>query len=201
MAKRTPTHRKWKKEQGMKRAARRFKIVLVFTLLLCGALYVLFPEQFVTTLRFIIKNPDACLLLSAAGIIGVFMLARLLKRRKYRNSSLSKIDVMTGEEFELWLKYYFEEKGYKVALTPKSGDFGADLVLTSRSLERTVVQAKRYKGRVGIEAVQQVIASKAYYKATKSIVATNSYFTDAARELAKANGVILMDRKYFFKVH
>ncbi|MED4128507.1 restriction endonuclease [Shouchella miscanthi] len=56
--------------------------------------------------------------------------------------------------------------------------------------------AKRYnfRNRVGIEAVQQVYASKAYYKAQEAWVITNSYYTLNAKNLAKACGVKLLDR-------
>ncbi len=39
-------------------------------------------------------------------------------------------------------------------LTPETGDYGADLVL-SKDGRKIVVQAKRWKNVVGIEAVQQ----------------------------------------------
>jgi len=56
--------------------------------------------------------------------------------------------------------------GYNVLKTPYSKDQGADLIL-ERFEEMTVVQAKRYKGNVGNSAVQEVVASKAYYQATE----------------------------------
>ena len=133
-------------------------------------------------------------------IIGAaaILLLNSLKRARYLNSPLKKIDRMSGEDFEVWLMYWFENKGYRARLTDKTGDFGADLILKGRG-EKVVVQAKRYKKSVGIEAVQQVIGAKGHYKADRCIVATNSRFTAAARTLAKDNGVELMDRDYFFK--
>ncbi len=120
-----------------------------------------------------------------------------LRRMRYLRSPLSKIDRMKGEEFERYLKAYFEEKGYRVRLTPESGDYGADLVMT-RGLEKVVVQAKRYSSAVGIKAVQEIIGAKSYYHADHCIVATNRYFTANAKELAKKAGVELWDRKRLF---
>ena len=100
---------------------------------------------------------------------------------------------MTGEEFEEYLKAQFERQGYKVRLTPRSNDYGADLVLT-RNKEVTVVQAKRYQGNVGNKAVQEIVAAQAYYDADRAMVVTNSYFTNPARKLAEANDVELWDR-------
>lgn len=119
--------------------------------------------------------------------------AKRAKRRKYLRSPLSKIDHMKGEEFEQFLAAYFESLGYKVKTTAGSGDFGADLIIKKGGV-RTVVQAKRYKNHVGVAAVQQAISAMAYYHAQHCMVATNSYFTAAAKKLARETGVELWDR-------
>lgn len=115
------------------------------------------------------------------------------KRFKYLHSSLSKVDIMEGEEFEKFLQAHFEKQGYKVSLTPVTGDYGADLIL-KKGKEKVVVQAKRYKQKVGNSAIQEIVAAKEYYKANKCMVITNSYFTQNAVSLAKANHVELWDR-------
>lgn len=115
------------------------------------------------------------------------------KKKKYLDSPLSVLDHLQGEEFEKYAKAWFEEQGYKASLTPRSNDYGADLILT-KNKEITIVQAKRYKSKVGVAAVQQIVAAKAYYKADKCIVFTNYYFTNQAKKLAKANDVKLIDR-------
>lgn len=121
---------------------------------------------------------------------------RYLKAKKYRhkllNSGMDIVDKMTGEEFEKFLLVHFERLGYKVELTPKTGDYGADLILKKEC--KIVVQAKRWTSRVGIEAIQQIIGAKEYYKADKCIVATNNYFTKNALNLADSSGVELWDR-------
>ena len=120
-------------------------------------------------------------------------------KRKFLEAGIDKIDKFEGEEFEKLLFYYYKELGYKVKLTPQTNDFGADLILRKNG-EVTVVQAKRYKSSVGIKAVQEVIGAKAYYKAHKCVVATNSYFTKSAIDLAEANCVELINRKDLFKM-
>ena len=130
--------------------------------------------------------------------VGIYESYRYIKKQIYLNSPIAKVDRMTGEQFEEFLKYSFERFGYKVSLTPKTGDFGADLVC-KKDGEILIIQAKRYKGKVKNTAIQEIIAAKAYYGADKCMVATNSYFTDAAVELAKANNVELWDRKTLFK--
>ncbi len=107
--------------------------------------------------------------------------------------SLQKVDRMTGEEFELFLKTHFENLGCTVTTTKTSNDYGADLILDYKG--RTVaVQAKRYNSTIGVKAVQEVIGSMAYYETDTGLVVTNSNYSRNAEELAIANDVILWDR-------
>lgn len=121
------------------------------------------------------------------------------KRRRYLRSPLSKIDRMKGDEFEQFLAAYFESEGYKVTVTGGTGDYGADLII-KRGGVKTAVQAKRYRNSVGVAAVQQVLGAKGHYHTRSCMVATNSYFTKAARKLAKENGVKLWDRNDLLKL-
>jgi restriction system protein len=99
---------------------------------------------------------------------------------------------MTGPEFETFVARLPEHLGYSVRGTPATGDQGADL-LVERLGRLTVVQVKRYAGTVGNGAVQEVVAARAFYQAEEGWVVTNSTFTPAARELAQAAGVHLVD--------
>lgn len=105
-----------------------------------------------------------------------------------------EIDDMDGFKFEEYMKDIFESLGYSVHHTPLSGDQGADLILTSNEGVRTAVQVKRYSSKVSNGAVQEVVAAKGLYKCTQGMVVTNSYFTDSAKELARANSIELIDR-------
>lgn len=137
------------------------------------------------------------LLLAGGYVLGKFVVHRL-KYLRYRNSPLSKIDNMTGDQFEDYLVAKFTAMGYRAKRIGGSYDYGADLLL-SKGLKTTVVQAKRYKSRIGISAVQQVVAARAYYKADTAMVVTNSHFTSAAKELAAANNVELWEREHLEK--
>lgn len=116
------------------------------------------------------------------------------KYKKYMESSIQDVDRMTGEEFEEFLAAHFKNSGYRTRLTPITNDYGADLIL-KKCGEKIVVQAKRWKTPVGIEAVQQVIGSLRYYNAHDALVITNSTYTKNASYLAKANDIQLWDRK------
>lgn len=134
------------------------------------------------------------------GIIGllismIFLFARKKKYNdKVRKSKIYDVDTMTGTQFEYFLKLLYVRQGYKVETTKVTGDFGADLVMTKDN-KKIVVQVKRYNKRVGIKAVQEVVSSIAFYKATEGWAVTNSEFTDAAIELAKSNRIKLIERE------
>lgn len=121
-----------------------------------------------------------------------------IKKYRYLHSSIHHIDNMTGVQFENCLKAHFEKLGYKVDTTPGSGDYGVDLICKKRN-EKFVVQAKRYTGKIGISAVQQVIGGMHYYDCEKGMVVTNSYFTKNAQELAEKSNVTLWDRTVLTK--
>jgi len=114
-------------------------------------------------------------------------------RHFIERARINELDEMTGWEFEKWLRKFFERVGYAVTPTPYRGDFGADFVLTWNGI-RIAVQAKRTSRLVGVRAVQEVVAAKAYYDCERAMVVTNSYFTKQAAILARANGVLLRSR-------
>ena len=117
----------------------------------------------------------------------VYVLVHQAEKRRYRNYDMREIDCMTGVEFEKLLNRLFGQMGYAVQATPKSNDYGADLILKKRG--RTIaVQAKRYRNKVGISAVQQVMAAKVYYDTD------DSYYTAQATRLALTGKVRLIDR-------
>ncbi len=130
----------------------------------------------------------AAVLLLAVGL----KLWRTWRDRRLRATGVADIAQLSGEAFEEVLVAHFRAQGYVARLTPNGADFGADLVL-ERDGQKTVVQAKRWSGTVGVRAVQEVVAARAHYKATKAMVVTSSGFTDQAVQLARSNAVELWD--------
>ncbi|MCP3764043.1 restriction endonuclease [Domibacillus sp. A3M-37] len=119
---------------------------------------------------------------------------RHVKRKKLLQSRITEIDAMTGIEFENYLGVLFEAMGYEVEMTPSSGDYGADLLITKEK-ELITVQAKRYSKAVGISSIQEVFSAKMYYQASEAWVVTNNTFSRNASELAKKSGVKLIARE------
>ncbi|WP_235976342.1 restriction endonuclease [Niallia circulans] len=128
------------------------------------------------------------------GLLLVALIVNLLREQKLRKSGILEIDKMSGRKFEEYLLALLKAKGYYVQLTPASGDYGADLILSAKG-KKIIVQAKRYKKNVGIKAVQEIASAKSHYKADECWVVTNSFFTEQARKLANSNQVRLIDRK------
>ncbi|OLN32609.1 restriction endonuclease [Desulfosporosinus metallidurans] len=133
------------------------------------------------------------------GIMALLKLAYILwEKNRLSKSGIDEIDHMDGITFEKYLEALFEKLGYRVERTQYVGDYGADLI-TSKDGIKTVIQAKRYKQRVGIKAVQEAVAAKGKYGCSEAMVVTNSYYTKAAMELAKANRVGLWNRNHLVK--
>ena len=100
----------------------------------------------------------------------------------------------TGRDYEEYLAWSLFDMGYVVRITPASGDFGTDVVLDLNPYFRIIFQCKYYSGKIGNHAVQEICAAKEYYKAQMCVVVTNREYTEAAKRLAEANRVLLIDR-------
>lgn len=101
---------------------------------------------------------------------------------------------MSGYDFEIFCAKLLRLKGYDhIDVTPKSGDFGADIIATDPDGKKVCFQCKNYQSPVGVKAVQEIIAAKAYYHCDEAAVITNSSYTDAARELAYETGALLLE--------
>ena len=123
------------------------------------------------------------------------VLWKLYYRKMLAGATIQKIDKMSGEEFEDYLAVLYRKHGFDVKMTPKTCDFGADLLLTDKKTGLKIcAQAKRYRGIVGEAAVQQTLSGREYYKCDKAIIITNSHYSDAAKALAKRCGIKMIDR-------
>ncbi len=108
---------------------------------------------------------------------------------------LGNLQQMNGYVFEKACADILQAQGWRVQVTQASNDYGADVVGTAPDGQRWVVQAKQWKKAVGPHAVQEVVAAKAHYGASRALVITTSQFTPAAITLARDNGVGLWDSR------
>jgi len=116
---------------------------------------------------------------------------RIIDRYQPAEPAVELDDAMTGREFELYCRDVLQEAGWHAALTPGSGDQGADII-AEKDDRRVVIQCKFYNGTVGNKAVQEAYAAAAFQDAPYAVVVTNSVFTKSAHQLAHKNGVLLM---------
>lgn len=142
---------------------------------------------------------DTATSMSAVSVLTLLGLPGAVRRGVVRRAGIREVDAMTGDEFEARLAALYRAMGYEVRHTGRRGDFGADLVV-ERDGERAVVQAKRYQGAVGLEAVQQAAGAAQYYDTPGASVVTNSTCTPAARSLAAASGVCLVERQELIRL-
>lgn len=158
------------------------------------------------TNKLITQNPqiigakyEFLILVTTILIVIAYIIYQKIKDNHLLTYNLKQIDEMDGIEFEHLVAKHFEKDGYKVSITQSSCDYGADLILRKGN-KKIAVQVKRYTNhKVDNSAIQEVVASLAYWKADEGAVVTNSYFTPNAKALAKANNVTLYDRAYLQK--
>ena len=107
---------------------------------------------------------------------------------------LSDIDGMNGWTFEYYVADLLRKNGYSgVEVTRGSGDFGVDIIAYKNN-SLWAFQCKNYSSKLGVSPIQQVYSGAVKYGASISVVITNSYFTDHAKELGNSLGVFLWDR-------
>lgn len=123
--------------------------------------------------------------------------ARAKWREYFESKTMADVAQMTGKEFELFLARLFTRMGFTdIRLTP-TNDQGGDLICVSPDGIQLVIQAKRWKGSVGNDAVQELLGAMLHYGCTMGMVVTNSTFTPAARQLAiKDSRIVLCDGRW-----
>ena len=77
-------------------------------------------------------------------------------------------------------------------ITPKTGDYGADIICYDRCGTKYAVQCKYYSKPVGYRAVEEVLGAMHYYGCNSAMVVTNSTYTKQAVTAAKRVGVNLL---------
>jgi restriction system protein len=100
---------------------------------------------------------------------------------------------MTGLEFEHYLIGLLRMHGYKHVRLTEKYDLGVDIIAERYGVVYGI-QAKRYTGFVGADAVRQVVTALSHYRYTKAVVITNNIFSRPVRVLAQSNDCTLVDR-------
>jgi restriction system protein len=127
---------------------------------------------------------------SARADISNAIEVRVVKANE-ENGSFSVSEVKNGNDFEVFCSKMLERYGWSVIQTPTGADQGLDL-LAFNSQIRVAIQCKYYSQPVGNKAVQEIYAAKSFSQADFAVVVSNSSYTNSAKQLAQANGVLLM---------
>lgn len=104
---------------------------------------------------------------------------------------------MTPRQFEELVCEHYRKQGYKVEITPLSGDYGID-VFATKGKEKLAIQAKMYGNstrKINRQCVMELHGAKDYFDCTKAIIATDGTFlTDAIQVAEKLNiDIIYLD--------
>ena len=120
-----------------------------------------------------------------------------LQKEDQKKFNIYSLDSLSGKEFEHFLKWFFEELGYRVRLTNLTADSGVDLVIINNG-EKIAVQAKRYKRttKVPNSVILKTHGGQSIHGCAKSMVITTSFFTRQAIKEAKQLNIELWDRTY-----
>ena len=114
--------------------------------------------------------------------------------RFLNNLSITKIDTLSGIEFEEFIKDFFEYLGYQSSLTAQSGDNGIDVIAKHKRYLIGIQTKLYYNHNVNNKAVQEVYSGKSYYKLDYAMVITNWKLSSPAWDLANTLGVMVIDR-------
>ena len=154
-----------------------------------GAFYI--PPEAIT--------PFITLLLCGAALGGMWFYYFVYLKEQARRQALlaldiAQVDEMSGIEFENYVEALFQAEGYRTETTPRSGDYGVDII-ASKNKQRIAVQCKHYKKTLDQTPVREVHAGMSKHGCDIAMVVANRGFTKHAVELARSVGCILIDRE------
>ena len=123
-----------------------------------------------------------------------------IKRKSFQISyDLALIDKMEGFDFEGYVAKLFEKFDFNAFVTKKSRDFGCDVIIEKNG-DRIAIQTKRSTDKVSLKAVQEIVTSLKKYDARIGVVISNAKFTKSARQLAKINDVVMINRNALLRL-
>lgn len=123
---------------------------------------------------------------------------RRAARQRLLDAQVGSTDGMTGQEFERLVARLLQRDGYTgVTIPGGAGDLGADVIATSPSGSRVVVQCKRYAQQRSVSSpdLQKFLGTCFHeHDADEAWFVTTTRFSRAARDLGTRRGVRLVDR-------
>lgn len=93
-------------------------------------------------------------------------------------------------EFEMLVAELYRSLGYSIRLTKRSYDSGVDVVAAkseNSQKEKLLIQCKRFKDKVAIKDIRELLGVVSDAKATKGTLIATAFFTKAAIKFAASN--------------
>src|SRR5580704_2122323 len=101
---------------------------------------------------------------------------------------------MTPEQFEQHIADLYEAKGYDIEMTPKSYDFGVDII-AAKQKTKIAIQVKMYETRfVNYKDIMYLYAGKDYYSCNQGILITTGSCDLVAIKTADKLGIEIQDK-------
>lgn len=135
----------------------------------------------------------AGLIVAALAVLVVVIFVAANKTRKLRAIQLSGVDKMDGLVFEKYVAELLKSQGYHQVRITEQYDLGID-ILAEKDGAKWGIQVKRNRGKTKAESVRAVVTALNHYKCDRSMVISNSVFTNPAKKLAYTNNCVLIDR-------
>ncbi|MGI6013701.1 MAG: restriction endonuclease [Oscillospiraceae bacterium] len=189
------------KSSKFKRAARRVRLFLLFSLLVVGLCYAAY--RYIPQHQEILLIPGVFLVI----VIGVSLQTLLSEKRKKRRRILqtrTMRDLMeryNPYEFEHFIADLFELYGFHTRVTRATNDGGIDIEMR-KDEETYVVEVKQYSenNKIGRDKIQKLDSAARHAQADHAIFVTTSSFTIPAMEYADELEIDLIDGKELFEM-
>ncbi|MCG8605291.1 restriction endonuclease [bacterium] len=146
-------------------------------------------EKWERELAYFVNTKISSSALDEADIIRIVRTEVAANLHHFASKNKYKVS-LTPFEYEHFCAKELQKAGWETTVTPGSGDQGAEIV-AKKNDTRMIVQCKKHSRPIGNRAVQEAIAAREYFDANIAVVATNSTFTTAAKQLATKSGVVL----------
>jgi len=115
--------------------------------------------------------------------------------------TIDELDIMSGEEFEIFLFHYYLKEGFEVYRT-STYDYGIDLIIfkADKPEYRVGIQAKRFGKPIAQGHILKMINGKEVYFLSKMYIATNSTLSKRAHRVAANHKIESITRSAFEKM-
>lgn len=106
---------------------------------------------------------------------------------------------LSGREFEKEIAWMYNQLGYKVELTPTTGDGGIDIKLWKNGIF-SVIQCKNHRQRVSVDVVRDLFGTMNKVGATSGILICSGGFTRGVFDFVRGLPIQLIDIDNLFQI-